>query len=190
MTNDLMMDLTEDEMLELWKSRFRLLPARRDCTIEREDGIDIDAVLLTDIREWYAGLLLKGDVEMLPVEDLSKELFADVSTDGVVTVPLPACCVRPVEWHVEGWERSVTRFYHPSTVEARCQNNFYLRGDTYNPAAVIFEDRLVLYSVKPGVDALVDKALCVVRPAGGHYKFNEAALATIWDYAKRYGFAD
>ena len=36
-----MMDLSADEMLELYKTMTHLAPVRRECTIERDDGITV-----------------------------------------------------------------------------------------------------------------------------------------------------
>ena len=44
-------NLTESEMLSLWKQVMRLETPRRDCTVEWDDGIDLDALLLTHIKQ-------------------------------------------------------------------------------------------------------------------------------------------
>ena len=43
---DLLMSCSPSEMLDLWKTVMRLTPVRRECTIERDDGIDLDALLM------------------------------------------------------------------------------------------------------------------------------------------------
>ena len=185
MNSNLMINLDEGEMLELWKKRLRLLPVRRDCSIERDDGIDVDEVLLLDIREWYAQLLATGKVAWLPVDDLHSEVSCDVDDEGVVTAMLPPSCVRPVEWRLKGWECSVVQFFQPGSLKAMCQRNVYLRGDVCSPVAVLHDDRLMLYSVEPGEAAEVVKARCVVRPADGSYRFSEAAMSTMHDYLRK-----
>lgn len=187
MNDNMMIDLDEDGMLELWKTRLRLLPARRDCTIERDDGIDIDQVLLLDIKEWYAWLLWHGDMAWLPVEDLKSDVSPQIDDEGVVTVPLPSQCVRLVEWKLDGWRCSVAQFYRSGSYEALCQRNIYLRGDAFAPVAVLHDDRMVLYSLSPDDVPLVTMARCVVRPSDGNYRFAQAALATMHDYMVRCG---
>ncbi len=54
------MELSESEMLDLWKTMMQLQPAHYGCAIERTDGIDIDELLLIHIRKWYASLLLSA----------------------------------------------------------------------------------------------------------------------------------
>ncbi len=187
MNDNMMFNLDEEEMLELWKTRLRLLPARRDCTIERDDGIDIDQVLLLDIKEWYAWLLWHGDASLLPVEDLSGDVSPQIDDEGVVTVPLPSQCVRPVEWRLDGWRCGVTQFHLAGSYEALCQRNIYLRGDTYSPVAVLHDDRMMLYSLSPGDVPSLAVARCVVRPVDGSYRFAQAALGTMHDYMARCG---
>ena len=39
------MELSESEMLDLWKTMMQLQPAHYGCAIERTDGIDIDELI-------------------------------------------------------------------------------------------------------------------------------------------------
>ena len=45
--------LDQSEMLALWKRRHFIEPLRADCTIERTDGIDIDARCREEMRALY-----------------------------------------------------------------------------------------------------------------------------------------
>ena len=174
-----LMELTEEEMLEMWKLRVGLMPARRDCTVEREDGLDLDGKLLVDIKQWYAQLLATGPVEWLPVEDVSGDVTAESDSTGVITAVMPDRCVRPVSWHVAGWAVDVTRFEEPDSVVARQQSLEWLRGGGARPVAVLREDAVLLYTTDSPEDFTIDKALCVVRPDDGSYQFSQEALATI-----------
>lgn len=178
-SKSMMMVLSEDEMLELWKLRVGLMPARRDCTIEREDGVDLDSKLLVDIRQWYAELLAMGSVDWLPVEDVSGDVTAVSDSTGVITATLPDRCVRPVAWHVSGWAVDVIRFEAPDSVVARQQSLEWLRGGGAHPVAVLHSDGIKLYTADSADDFTIDKALCVVRPEDGSYQFSEEALSTI-----------
>ena len=174
----MMLNLTEQEMLDLWKLRIGLTQARRDCTMEREDGIDADALLLSDIRQWYAHTLALAPTHLLPVEDVAGSVFADIATDGSITVKLPDNCVRPLCWHIEGWERDVTTFHSPDSLIAMQQSVKWLRGNEAHPIAVLHDSVLKLYSVTPGFGGDIDKALCVVRPADGSYQFGSELIST------------
>ncbi len=174
----MMLNLTEQEMLDLWKLRLGLTQARRDCTVEREDGINVDALLLSDIRLWYARTLASAPAHLLPVEDVAEKVFADIGTDGTITVNLSDNCVRPLCWHVEGWERDVTTFHSPDSLIAMQQSVKWLRGNEARPVAVLHGSVLKLYSVDPGLGGGIDKALCVVRPADGSYQFGSELIST------------
>lgn len=177
--NAMMMNLTEQDMLELWKMRLGLTQSRRDCVIEREDGEDFDAKLLMDIRQWYASLLASAVTDWLPVEDVSDKLDVKTSDDGVVTVVLPDNCVRPVAFHVRGWKCDAAQFHVSGTIVAKQQDVEWLKGDSSRPIAVVDDTVISLYSVKSGEKAVVDKALCVVKPTDGSYIFSEEALQTM-----------
>jgi hypothetical protein len=179
----LMMRLSAAEMLALWKLRLHLLPARRDCEVEREDGIDIDALLKSQISQWYSRLLAEAPSTWLPIADLAADIVLTTAADGVVTARIPARCVRPVEFQLEGWSRPVSDFIAPDSAEALLQQSAFVRGGSCTPVAVLYEDEIRLYSVKAGTSAVLSRALCVVAPDDGYYEFSEEALGTIDKFA-------
>lgn len=121
------MELSESEMLDLWKTMMQLQPAHYGCTIERTDGIDIDELLLIHIRKWYASLLLSAPDGIVPVEDVKDRLSVMVADNGVVTAMVPPECVRPVEWKLKAWQKSVTLFLQPNVPEAAYLHNEWTR---------------------------------------------------------------
>ena len=164
----LMLSYTEDEMLQLVKRLKFLVPERRECEIEREDGVDIDLNMRMWINEWYANLLLT-------VEDLKSECSAVADSQGVVTVEMPWKAVRPVEVRLEGWERSVTEFFAPDSTEARLQESEWTRGGSEKPAAVAGDSTLKLYSAAAGEMPVVATLRCVVWD-NVHYVFHSSLL--------------
>ncbi len=174
-----MMDLSEQQMLALYKTMTHLDEVRRDCTIERDDGIDLDGWLALRLQQWYAQLLETAPAEWLPVEDVKAQVALAVDACGVARATVPAQCVRPVEWRLAGWHSSVVSFMSPRDPQVRLQHNPWTRGSACRPAAIDYGDHLLLYSVPDGGEARVDVARCVVRPADGHYRFHAAALSTL-----------
>lgn len=174
-----MMDLTEQEMLALYKTMTHLTTVRRDCTVERDDGIDLDEWLTQRLRQWYAHLLLTVPTEWLPVEDVKADVTVTADARGVVTATVAPQCVRPVEWRLAGWHSSVTTFLSPQDPMVRLQLNPWTRGSACRPAATDHGDHLLLYSVEPGSAVTLELARCVVRPAAGRYRFHAAALSTL-----------
>lgn len=178
-TANLFFDLSEQEMLALYKTMTHLTEVRRDCIVERDDGIDLDAWLTLRLQQWYAQLLTTAPVEWLPVEDVRADVTLTTALHGVVTATVPPHCVRPVEWRLEGWHASVTHFLSPQDPLARLQLTPWTRGNAYSPAVIDHGDHLVLYSVPPESVPVLVVARCVVRPTDGHYRFHQAALATL-----------
>lgn len=178
-TTHLFFDLSEQEMLALYKTMTHLTEVRRDCVVERDDGIDLDGWLTLRLQQWYAELLTTAPVEWLPVEDVRADVTMSVDTCGVVTATVPPQCVRPVEWRLEGWNTSVTHFMSPQDPLVRLQLNPWTRGNACHPAATDHGDHLVLYSVPPESVPALAMARCVVCPANGRYRFHQSALATL-----------
>ena len=171
--------MTENELLAIWRRVLHLDPVRRECTVERDDGIDVDGLLRIHLRAWYAHLLRTAPLDWLPVEDLRAEVALSVDAEGVVTALLPERCVRPVEWLLAGWAHGVTAFEPPESAVARRQLNAWTRGGVCQPVAVAHDDRLMLYSLPAGVQPVLMMARCVAAPDDGRYALRHDALATL-----------
>lgn len=173
------MELSESEMLDLWKTMMQLQPAHYGCTIERTDGIDIDELLLIHIRKWYASLLLSAPDGIVPVEDVKDRLSVMVADNGVVTAMVPPECVRPVEWKLKTWQKSVTLFLQPNVPEAAYLHNEWTRPGVCDPAAVDYGNRILLFTLPDGELPIFDMARCVVRPTDGKYIFHASVLESL-----------
>lgn len=175
--NNQFYNLDESQMLHLWKQVMRLDTPRRDCTAEWDDGIDIDALLLTHIKQWYAHQLNTAPAHLLPIENLAGQVPL-TSSNGIVIATVPQQCVRPVEWKLSEWQRSVTQFLDPCSHEAMLQLNEWTRGGACNPAIIDYGFQLLMMSTK-STTPLLELARCVVRPADGNYRFHASLLSTI-----------
>lgn len=173
------MELSESEMLDLWKTMMQLQPAHYGCTIERTDGIDIDELLLIHIRKWYASLLLSAPDGIVPVEDVKDRLSVMVADNGVVTAMVPPECVRPVEWKLKAWQKGVTLFLQPNVPEAAYLHNEWTRPGVCDPAAVDYGNRILLFTLPDGELPIFDMARCVVRPTNGKYVFHASVLESL-----------
>ena len=166
-------------MLDLWKTMMQLQPAHYGCTIERTDGIDIDELLLIHIRKWYASLLLSAPDGIVPVEDVKDRLSVMVADNGVVTAMVPPECVRPVEWKLKAWQKSVTLFLQPNVPEAAYLHNEWTRPGVCDPAAIDYGNRILLFTLPDGELPIFDMARCVVRPTNGKYIFHASVLESL-----------
>lgn len=182
--SNMLKSYSPSEMLNLWKTIMHLEPVRRECTIERDDGIDLDALLQLHIDQWYAHLLTTAQPEWLPIADVKASVALSIDGSGVVTATVPPQCVRPVEWRLDGWACSVTRFISPGDPEASVQHNEWTRAASQQPAIIDYGDHLQLCSGVAGTTPTLATARCVVRPADGCYIFHQAAIATIPDWEK------
>lgn len=70
----MIVELTRDDMLRLWRTRAGLEPLRTDCRVEAVDGTDADSVLEPMMRAWYLNLLDTADPRLLRTEDVSHEI--------------------------------------------------------------------------------------------------------------------
>ena len=174
-----LMTMSEKEMVAMWRQMMNLDVPRSDCQMERADGIDLDALLLANVRLWYEHQLLTASPDVLPVEDVRGETVAAADDDGVVTLTLPRRCIRLLEVQMQGWKRSATRLLEPDSAEAQMQSSPWLRGGCEQPVVVRHADRVVLYGITPGAEPVVQRALAVVRPAAGQIVIGRDALSTM-----------
>lgn len=166
-------------MLDLCKQVMNLQPTRRDCIVEREDGIDIDAWIMERARSWYARLLMDAPVTWLPVEDIKNDVVAINCGDGVVKAVYPQQFVRPVEWKLEGWHHPVSQFALPGDEVDNLQHNPWTRGGLCQPVAVDHGGWMMLYSIGAQAVPVIEMARCVVLPAGNMFVFHRAALSSL-----------
>lgn len=179
--NNQFYNLSASEMLDLWKQVMRLDTPRRDCTVEWDDGIDLDSLLTTHINQWYAHLLSTASPQLLPIADVKSQVTLTTSS-GMVVASVPEQCVRPVEWRLAGWKRSVTEFLDPCSHEAMLQINEWTRGGDCNPAIIDYGFQLLMTAGSNTPQ--LEMARCVVRPADGRFQFHNELLSTIPEWEK------
>lgn len=173
---------SHSQMLELWRIRLGLKPARVDCTIERVDGIDIDAMISRQMRQWYVDLLDTAPLELLAAEDISSKLSLMVTSDGCARFTLPENCRRLISVQLNSWHR-------PALVVAAHQNprleimqaNPYSRAGAQRPLAVVHGRSVHLYSAdtSSAVSHKISSALAITDPGPDTFVLDERALSTI-----------
>lgn len=175
--------LSEDETVALWRKILNFDISRRECSVERDDGINLDELLKVHIRQWYAHLLSTAPAGWVPTSDVSSLAQVNVDKDGVATVILPEHCVRVLEIQMSGWHRPICEFLSPTCRESKMQISEWLRGGTENPVAVAYSDRLILYSVDTATQASILRLYAVIRPYQDTYTFSHEAMSTIPQFA-------
>lgn len=169
---------TESQMLDYWKCKLHLQPLRRDCSIERDDGINLDEFIKQSMREWYSNLLATAPYSLLPLRDLAGELHFTIHYNLCAEVELPDYVIQPVDWRLSSWRRGLTAFYKPDDSIAAVQANYYSRGRQMFPVAIRLTNKVMIYSASSLDDSLT-RAICSVRPTDGTYQLAQSLLSTI-----------
>ncbi len=174
------LSLTRSEMLERRRLVGGLEPLRTDCSVSHADGIDIDALLEIQLREWYVALLDTAPVGMLAPEDIAGQCSIEIGSgpwEGGAMITVPDSCRRPLSVFLQGWmvPAAIQRTDQTDTVLCR-QLNPYTAADETKPVAIVLHDGRIAawpYGRRIGqLTAILDKG-------PGIYSFDEAALATI-----------
>ena len=104
------MNLSELEMLNLWKLHHGYSTPRRDCALERDDDAELDSLLLDEMRAWYANLLLTASPDLLPVEDVSEDCTVTKMAEGMVEMKLPCAIIFLIQFQKKCHSQSQQRF--------------------------------------------------------------------------------
>lgn len=169
---------SESEMLDYWKTRLHINPARRDCSIENDDGTDLDNFLIQQIRLWYANILTTAHPSQLPQKDLANTITMLVSNSLVARIKIPEEAIQPVLLKLSSWENPVSQFYSPDSFMATLQYDEFTRGRQKSPVAIILPNEIIMYSAKTQLDFL-GQAIFTIRPTQGTYILAESLLSTI-----------
>lgn len=176
-----LLSFSQSEMLEEWKMRKGMFSGLRDCTAERDDGVDVDGLLLREIDSWYARLLAEAPIDCLPVEDVASECTVEIGADLRVDVALPSRCVRLVSMKMKSWQEAVSQFEKEGGMLALRQANAWLRGGVCNPVCIAGIGRIRAYSAAAATDVL-ERLEAVCFPGSGNYVFSERAWTVFPDF--------
>lgn len=160
--------LTRSEMLALWRNYRTGEPLRLDCTVERTDGTDYDALLTAEMRAWYLELLDSADEALLAPVELAAQAAVGSAPSGVVTVTAPADVRRIVRLQFAGWGAPVEPVAAPAAV-ARAAANPYCR----RPVAARLSPRQVAVG---GARGALTSLVCAVDPGPESYILDDKAL--------------
>lgn len=171
------MNLSTEEMLGVWKLKRYFEPLRSDCEITRTDGVDLERLQMMEMREWYLNLLDNGNLSLVEVSDIARDVALKHQDDGSATIMLPAECRKVVEVKLEGWNRAAI-IVNPASPIAALQLSPYSRGRAEEPVAVAHQGYLHIYT-PASTASRIASLKCVLEPAGGFYRLDERALAYI-----------
>ncbi len=175
-------ELTKEQILKRRRISGGLEPLRADYTIELTDGIEVNTILLTELRNWYLDLLANGDRTLLATENLASTITL-VAMDGGLRIELPDNCRRMFDIRLNGWSHAAE--IRPSNeferIKAMQQNPFTAATAT-NPVAVFLPGNMggkaSDIAVWPGSSG-ISLAIGVVDPGENLYIMDEMALKTM-----------
>lgn len=146
---------TLSQMVSVWRQRAGLMPARTDCSIEAEDGIDIDALLQAEIRKWQLRMLDTADPAMLGITDIAARCVVGTDLRGRHYIILPDDCRRVVSVRMASWLRPVTPM-SPEQSLRRMQlaANPYGAPGPAGPLAVAYPGRLDIFPGETRISSL------------------------------------
>ncbi|MDE6101012.1 MAG: hypothetical protein K2G01_08200 [Paramuribaculum sp.] len=169
--------LTADSMLRLWKTAKGFEPLRTDCIISRSDGPDLDRILTLQMRSWYVGQLMNGQLRDLPLTDIGPTLSFDEKTAGCVSALLPERCLRVASADCDKWERPAIIINDRECADAVAQTNPFARAGEARPVAIADSGRLTLY---PATGGTTPRIMAVMLPDSDDiYRLTPSMLASI-----------
>lgn len=170
--------LTSTQMLARWKTALGLDVSAYGATVERMDGIDLDARLTAAMREWYLAALDTAPLSQLCLTDLA----ADLADSLIASEPHACTYAIPDTWHriasvrLSSWRVPVAPVTDPAGAAAlleRIASPFSAPGPV-SPAAILLPGRLIC---APAGDPV--EILAVVDHGPDAYELRETLLATI-----------
>lgn len=173
------MKLSRDEMLELWRLRRHLEPLSLPAGVTRTDGVDIDALLISEINRWYEEQLQTLPLNLLPKENVADKCRQTPLADGSLLIEPPDNVVRIVAIRSSEWSSDAIIVNSPEHPLAQVQHNPYACGTTLTPVAVKGHRTLAVYA-SPHCTA-VDTLICVTRPSDGTYILTPAMMPPLFD---------
>lgn len=167
---------TLNQMVSLWRQRAGHLPVRTDCSIEAEDGVDIDAIIQGKIRQWQLELLDTADPALLEVSEIAELCAVERDTVRASFIALPAECRRVISVQMASWPYPVK----PLTPEQASRRQL-LSGNPYaapgpvEPLVTAYPGRLV---IAPG-EARIISLKAITDPGPETITIDERLLSKI-----------
>lgn len=166
-------------MLKLWRSAAGLEPLRSDCSVERIEGIDADAIIGPRMRAWYLRLLDTAPAALLPVADVAGELVLTPDrAGGSATAVMPQRVRRLLDVRLTGWlNAALPRDAAAAARRCRMGLNPYLRPGLTHPMCLTDGHTMRVEPFEDGDIVAAARAVC--DPGPERYTLDESLLATI-----------
>jgi len=179
---------TLDQLVKMVR-RWALIDGdRMDASILRSDGIDIDELLKSWIRRWYADSLANAPANMLPATQIDTQATSSMKTPWMAKFTLPDNFCRLVSFRMDSWQMppEILSMDNPAHLRRwRRQASIYARATKNAP--LVFVDPLakVLYVSPVAQNDRVAKCTAILDPGpDGPFTFNQSLLNSLSSYVK------
>lgn len=160
--------LSQSQMLEIWKRNRMVEPLRLDCTVQRTDGPDVDAMLIEEMRSWYLNLLDFGPESAIIPCDVTETCTVESLDHGNAVITAPEGCRRILSVWFAGWDFPLKVTDSPTPADS----NPYCR----RPAAYrLAPDRIAV----SGTSGNLREVKCALDVSPQIYIFDDSALKII-----------
>lgn len=170
--------LNDSELVSKWRLyHYREPDLRLSASVQREDGIDMDAILLLEAQQWYDQFLSNGPEDLLPVREAhDTELLLEGEQRDSWKVVLTTVVRRVVRVKLDVWLRSAEPLTDLDSAEARMQLSPMTCGGMHHPVATFSDGVLRLYSAPAEAEPELKELVVVEEPQPGEYKMDQRAL--------------
>lgn len=171
-------EYSEEQMMRIWRIRAGMLVADCGCVVGRSDGFDVEELLRTDLRRWYAGLLRHAPADLLPIENLSSEAELIIGDNYCARIELPERGVRVLGLSIEGMDREIVDFHRPGSYYDLVYKSETARKYATEPVAVVSGRTIDLLGYKGGE---LKSLRMVAVPADGKFRFDDSLLPALME---------
>lgn len=170
----MILSLTRRQMLDRWMLMKGFLPARTDASVTRADGIDLEALMESEMRAWYLRMLDTAPPHLTGITDIASRVTLTLDTQGpAARVELPADCRRVVRFRLDGWHNDAI-LAAPDSPEAQREDNRLTRGGMWHPVAVMWPGGILTTRALPPGPKRIAVLTAITDPGPDLYRFDES----------------
>lgn len=171
---------TKEQLLAKARMLLGFAHSRADCGATQTDGVDVDAIILETLRNWYLNLLRFGTPSMLAPQEIQALTSLPSGTAGGSMITLPQECVRVLSVRLPGWHHSVEAESSERMNDVvSLQLNPYTQSTADTPVAVIDASRKIIYAWPQAAEYGNLSILAAVDNGEDSYTFDDSALTTL-----------
>lgn len=173
------MTYSEQELIDYGRRVLGFGHIRSDCNLSQTDGVDVDALIADNIRQWYLELLRNGARELLEGTAVAVTASTPLGGAGGARLEVPARCVRVLSVRLKGWHHAVEPLGAAKLEQTMLrQLNPYTAATVRSPVAVASADGSIL-AWPESAEYGSTEVIGAVDPGAGTYTFAEGALQSL-----------